>query len=87
MQLNLGMRRQEVRDRPALMCREMVGDHMDLFAARLIDHDVGEERDKLGRGVPCRRFAEHLAGLCVEGGMQRPRAMTKAFTAAPFCPS
>src|SRR6266478_3177768 len=52
-QVNLGMRRQEVRDRPALVSREVVGDHMDLFAARLIDHNIGEESDELGRGVPC----------------------------------
>src|SRR6266853_1014360 len=45
-QVNFGMHREEVRDRPALVSREVVGDHMDLFAAGLIDHYVGEERDE-----------------------------------------
>jgi hypothetical protein len=57
-QVNLGMHCQEVRDRPALVRRLVVGDHMDLFAARLIDHNVGQEGDEFGRGVPRRRFAE-----------------------------
>jgi hypothetical protein len=56
-QVNLGMHRQEVRDWPALVSTEVVGDHMDLFAARLIDHNVCEERDALGRGVPRRRIS------------------------------
>jgi len=73
-QVNLGMHRQEVRDRPALVSREVVGDHMDLFAAGLIDHNVGKERRELGRGVPRSRFAEHLPGLGVEGGVQRQGA-------------
>ena len=83
-QRNLGMRHQEVLDRCALVRREVVGDHMDLFAAGLMDHDVGEERDELSGGVPQRRFAEHLAGLRIEGGIQRQRTMTKVLKAVPF---
>src|SRR6202049_1906145 len=45
MQMNLGMRRQEVRDRPTLVSGEVVGDDMDFFAAGLIYHNVCEERD------------------------------------------
>jgi hypothetical protein len=48
------MTRQEVFDPLAHVCREVVGDHVDLIAARLIDHDVGEERDELSGGVPLR---------------------------------
>src|ERR1700721_3475237 len=47
-QVNFGMHRQEVRDRPALVRRLIVGYHMDLFAARLIDHNVGKEGNELG---------------------------------------
>ena len=86
-QVNLGVRRQEVLDRCALVGREVVGDHVDLFAARLVDHDVGEERDELGGGVPRRRFAEHLAGLRIEGGIQRQRTVTKVLKAVPFGPA
>lgn len=68
-QVNFGMHRQEVCDRPALVRRLIVSDHMDLFAARLIDHNVGQEGDEFGRGVPRGRFAEHFAGLGVEGGI------------------
>ncbi len=32
------------------MGRDIVGDHMDLFASPLRDHDVGKERDELRRG-------------------------------------
>ena len=67
--MNFGMHRQEVRDRPALVRRLVVSNHMDLFAARLIDHNVGQEGDEFGRGVPRGRFAEHFAGLGVEGGV------------------
>ena len=76
-QMNLGMHCQEVRDRPALVSREVVGDHMDLFAAGLIDHNVCEERGELRRGVPRSGFTEHLASLGVEGGV---RASDKALT-------
>ncbi len=49
--MNLGMRCQNVLDRLALVRREVVGDDVDLFAARLVDHNVSEEGDELGRGV------------------------------------
>ena len=78
------MRLQEVFDRLALVSREVVGDHMDLFAARLIDHDVGEEGDELGRGVPRGGLAQHLAGLGVEGGIQRQRAVAEVLKAMPL---
>ena len=86
-QVNLGVCRQEVLDRCALVGREIVGNHVDLLATRLVDHDVGEERDELGGSVPRRRFAEHLAGLRVEGGIQRQRTMAKVLKAVPFGPA
>ena len=61
-QVNFGMHRQEVRDWPALVGRLVVGDHMHLFAARPIDHNVCKESHKFGGGIPRRRFAEHFAG-------------------------
>src|SRR5258707_14973028 len=47
-QVNFGMHCQEVHDRFALVSREIVGDHMNLLAERLIDNNVGEERDEFG---------------------------------------
>jgi hypothetical protein len=34
---------QELSHLPGLVGREVVGDHVDLLAARLVDDDVGEE--------------------------------------------
>jgi hypothetical protein len=58
-QVNFRMHCQKVQDRFALVSREVVGDHMNLLAARLINHNVGEERDEFGRGVPRSGFAEY----------------------------
>lgn len=52
--MNRRMRFQEIFDPLALVSRKVVGDYMDFFAARLIDHDVGEEGGELGEGVPLR---------------------------------
>jgi hypothetical protein len=48
MQVNLFMRRQKSFDRLALMRREIIGNDMDLLAARLIGHKVSEEGDEFG---------------------------------------
>jgi hypothetical protein len=47
------------------------------FAAGLIGDNVGEKGGEFGRGVPPSRFAEHLASLGVEGGLQRQGDMTE----------
>ena len=57
---------------------------MDLFAARLVDHDVGEEGDELGRSVPLGGLAEHLAGLGVEGRIERQGAVAVVLKAMAF---
>src|SRR5271167_2118548 len=54
MEMKLFMSLEKGFDRLALMRREVIGDHVDLFAARLISHDVSEERDEFGRRVACR---------------------------------
>lgn len=86
-QVNFGMHCQEVHNRLALVSREVVGDYMNLLAVRLIDHNVGEERDEFGRGVPRSGFAEHFAGLGVEGSVQRQGAVTKVLKTVPLCAS
>jgi hypothetical protein len=45
------MRRQELLDQVGLVGQEIIRDHVDLRAARLVDHQIGEEGDELGRGV------------------------------------
>ena len=48
---------------------------MDLLATRLIEHDVGEKGHELDRGMARGSFAQHLAGLGVEGAVQGERAV------------
>ncbi len=64
------MRLQEVFDGLTLVGREGVGDHVDLFAVRLINNDVGEEDDELSRGVSIGSFAQDPTSLGVEGRIQ-----------------
>lgn len=75
------MQCQAVRDRPALVGRRVVSNHMDFFTAGLIDHKVCKERDEFSRGVPRSRFAKHLTGLGVESSMKRQGAVTKVLKA------
>jgi hypothetical protein len=82
--MNLRVRFGKLFDRRALVRREVVGDHVDLFAARLVDHDVGEEGDQLRRGVPLRSYAQHFAGLRIAGSVQRQRDMPVVLKAVPF---
>jgi hypothetical protein len=49
--VNVRMRFQEIVNLPGLVGREVIGDHVDLLAARLVHDDVGEERDELRGGV------------------------------------
>ena len=49
--------------------REIVGDHANLFATRLVGNDVAEEGDELGGGVSGGGLAQHFAGLGIEGGV------------------
>jgi len=55
-QVNLGMHRQEVRDRPALDERRIVAITW-ISLPRLIDHNVCEEPPRTRPSVPRRRFA------------------------------
>ncbi len=83
-QMNLRVRFEELFDRLTLVSREVIGDHVDLFAAGLIDHDVGQEGDKLRGRVPLGGLAKHLAGLGVEGHIQRQGTVTEVSKAMAF---
>ena len=52
----IAVRCQKCIDLIGFVGRQVVGDDMNLFAPGLVGHDVGEERDELGRGVPSRRL-------------------------------
>ncbi len=64
-QVNLRMPIQKVVDLARLMGREIVRNHVDFFAARLVDDDVRQKGDELRGRVSRGRLAEYLAGLGV----------------------
>lgn len=47
MEMDFGVRRQELLNSLGLVSREVVGNEMNLLAARLIGDHLGEEGDKL----------------------------------------
>src|SRR5262245_2559934 len=73
MQMHVRMPDQEILDTLGLVCREVVADDVNLFAAGLVSDDVGEEGHELGTGVPRRGLAQDLTGLGIESGVERER--------------
>jgi hypothetical protein len=61
--MNISMCLKEDFDLRGFVSREVVGDHVDLRAARLVHDDVGEEGDKLGRGVTRRASSARPAWI------------------------
>ena len=83
--MNLRMRLEELFHLPGLVGGEIVGDDMDFFATGLVDDDIGEEGDELGRSVPRRSLAQHLSGLGIEGRVERERSMPVVLKAMSLC--
>src|SRR5213595_3045766 len=75
MQMNLRVLGEEGIDLLGLVRREVVGNDVNLFAPRLVHHDVGEKGYEFSRGVAACRLAQNLTGLSVERCVQRQRAM------------
>ena len=69
-----------------LVGREIVGNEMNLFAARLVGDYLGEEGNKLLAGVPRGGFAHHLAVASVKRGVQRKSAVTVVLKAVALEP-
>ena len=67
---------QERPHRLGLVRRQVVGDHVNLPSLRLAGDDVAEERDKRRAGMARHRLCEDFAGLRVERGEERQRAVT-----------
>ena len=51
MQTNIAMSAQKFGDALGLVRRQIVDDDLNVFALRLVGHDVGQERHELGRGM------------------------------------
>ena len=79
--MNVDMGGQEFVNVLGLVGREVVGDHMNFLTLGLVGHDVGEKRHELSRGVPRGGLTQHLAGFCVEGSVQRERAVAEILKA------
>src|SRR5450631_3482697 len=75
---------QELSHLRGLVGREVVGDHVDLFAARLIHNDIGEEGNELRRSMTRRGLAEHFARFGVERRVQRQRAVSVVLKTMPL---
>ena len=75
MQVNVRMREQEGTNGLCFMRREIVGDDVNLSPLRLTGHDLAEEFDKGGAGVPRHGLAEDLARLRIQRREERQRAV------------
>jgi len=75
MQVHVRMIQQKRSDGLGFVRRQIVGDDVNRPALRLRGDDVAEEFDKGGAGVPRHGLTKDFAGLRVEGGQQRERAM------------
>src|SRR6267154_15409 len=87
MEMDLGMSREELLNSLGLVGREVVGNEMDLFTARLIGDDLGEEGDKLLAGMTRGSFAYHFAIARVKRGVQRKGAVAVVLKAMALEPS
>lgn len=63
-------------DRGGAMGREIIGNNVKLLALGQAGHDLVKESNKLRTGVTRGGLAQHLAGLGVERGVERKRAVT-----------
>ena len=74
-EMHFGVSREELLHPPGLVGRKVVGNEMDLLAARLIGDQVRKEGDKLLAGVARGSFAQHCAAFGVKRGIQREGAV------------
>lgn len=79
--MKVAVRFQECIDLLGLVGTEVVGENLDFLMFELVSHDAGERGQKLGRGVPDGRLAQHLVVFCVEVRLQRQRAAAETFEA------
>ncbi len=79
MEMHFGVGGQELFHPRGLMGRKIVGNEMNLFAARLIGDHLGDKGDKLLAGVTRNGFAHYLAIARVKRGVQRKGAVAIVF--------
>jgi hypothetical protein len=86
MEMDFGMSREELLNSFGLVGRKVVGNEMDLLAARLIGDHLSEEGHKLLAGVARGGFGQHLAIARVKRGIQRKRAVAVVLKAVALQP-
>src|SRR5688500_7867891 len=76
---DVGVMSEEVANALRLMGREVVDDDVDLATSGLASDDVAEEGDEFLGRVARRSFAEHLAALGVQSGVEGECAVAEVF--------
>ena len=84
-EMYFGVSREEVLNPHSLMGREIVGNEMDLLAARLVGDYLGEEGHELLAGVARGGFAHDLAIARVKRSVQRKGAVAIVFRRGTPC--
>jgi len=80
-EMHVRMRLEEGGHRSRLVRRQVVENHVNLTPARLTGHDVAEKCDERFARVARHGLAEHVAGLRVQRGEQRQRAVAEVLEA------
>lgn len=83
--MNIGMLIEERSDQLGFMCREIIGNDVDLLMPWLASDNVGQESDELSRGVAGGRLADYCASLGVERCIQGQGAVSIVLEPMPFC--
>ena len=84
MKMDFIVSREELLNPSGLVGREVVGNEMNLLAARLIGDQLGEEGHELLAGVTRGGFAHHRAIARVQRGVQREGAVAVVLKAVAF---
>src|SRR6202012_533446 len=75
---------QKPRHSLGLMSRKIVGNDVNLAILGLRGQDLTQERDKLFRGVPLRRFSQNLATAGLQSRVERERTVPAIFEPMPL---
>ncbi len=84
MQMDIPVLSQERFDGLRLVGRQVVGDDVDLAPFGLARDDLAQECDEFRTRVPRDRFSHHLAGVGIQRGEERQRAVAVVLEAVTF---
>lgn len=87
MRMNLWVLNEKRNHLLRVVCREIVGDEVDLASYRLAGQDVAEKPDKLIRSVPLGSLADNIPRVSGKGRIQRQGSVALVLKAMPFSAS